>query len=441
MDAPNRRAINMRNLNDQHMLRNTIGGIFGNILEWYDFAVFGFLAPIMGGLFFPADDPMAGLIKTYGVFAAGYLMRPLGGIVFGHIGDKYGRKKALQLSIVIMAIPTVLVGCLPTHAQLGVTATLLLILLRLLQGISVGGELIGSVSFLVESAPPERKGLQGSWTLFSAIGGILLGSLVVTVMTYSLGHHAMQSWGWRVPFLSGILILAIGTWLRKELVESPDYLKEQAKSTLPHSPLKEILVEMPGRILQLSLVIMLFSMSFYMLFVWMPTYLTRMVKPPVNHALTINTISMVLLICIIPLAGALSDKIGRKKVLIWATILLGLVAYPLFRVIDQGTMLTVLAAQMLFAVLVGALQGPMPALLVEMFPTRTRNTGIGICYNLALAIFGGTSPLVSTWLIQQTGNLASPAIYIVIMAMISLVGLLTLKTGKDKQLLSSYRGE
>ena len=426
---------------NKHLLRNTIGGIFGNILEWYDFAVYGFLAPIMGGLFFPADDALGGLIKTYGIFAAGYLMRPLGGIIFGHIGDKYGRKKALQLSITVMAIPTVLVGFLPVHAQIGIYAALLLTLLRLLQGISVGGELIGSVSFLVEIAPPEKKGLQGSWTLFSAIGGILFGSLLVTILTTILGDQAMQSWGWRLPFFGGSVILVIGFWLRRGLRESPEFLKVQASHQLAKSPLRETLLEMPHRILHLLLVILLFSSSFYMLFVWMPTYLSQIITPPVNHALTINTISMILLITVIPLAGALSDKIGRKRILITATFILGVSVYPLFNIIDHGSTATVLVIQLFFAILIGAIQGPVPALLVEMFPARTRYTGIGLCYNIALALFGGTSPLVSTWLIQRTGNLASPAIYLSIMAALSLIGLAALKTGKDRQLLPAYRGE
>lgn len=428
----------MENTANRHLLRNTIGGIVGNILEWYDFAVFGFLAPVMGALFFPADDPIAGLIKTYGVFAAGYMMRPLGGIIFGHIGDTFGRKKALQLSITLMAIPTVLVGCLPTHAQLGANAALLLILLRLLQGISVGGELIGSVSFLVETAPPGKKGLQGSWTLCSAVGGILLGSLVVTALTNSIGPQAMESWGWRLPFLAGIVILAIGSWLRRGLIESPDFLREQAENRLHKSPLKAALTEMPGRILQLCLVILLFSTSFYMLFVWMPTYLSEIVSPPVHHALLVNTLAMSLLICLIPAAGALSDTVGRKNLLLGATIILGIAVYPLFLVLDHAGLAVALAVQLFFAILVALIQGPMPALLVEMFPTRLRYTGVGICYNLCLALFGGTSPLISTWLIQRTGNLAAPALYLSLLALLSLIGLCTIRTGPNQQLLPRY---
>ncbi len=219
--------------------RHALAGTVGNILEWYDFAVYGFLAPIIGPLFFPEDDTMAGLIKTYGIFAAGYLMRPVGGIVFGHVGDRMGRKKALQLSIAMMAIPTVLVGLLPVYAQIGPMAALLLIVLRLLQGISVGGELIGSMSYLVETAPPGRRGLNGSWSVCGGVAGILLGSLVATLLNNLLSPSAMNDWGWRVPFLSGVVIFAIGSWLRRSLVESPD-------SPPPAPPGRSLRIRLPA---------------------------------------------------------------------------------------------------------------------------------------------------------------------------------------------------
>ncbi len=411
-----------------NLKKETIAGIVGNILEWYDFAVFGFLAPLMSTLFFPADDPLAGLIKTYGVFAAGYLMRPLGGIIFGHIGDRLGRKKALQLSIVMIAIPTVLVGCLPTHQQIGPTATLLLILLRLAQGLSVGGELIGSVSYLVEIAPANRRGLYGSWSLFSAVGGILLGSAMITIISRLLDHQTMLAWGWRVPFLSGMVIFLIGSWLRKGLHESPDFEQAKARGELDRFPLLEVLQEMPLKVLRLSTIILLYGTGFYTLFVWMPTYLISIVKPPIEHALLTNTLSMIVLITVIPIAGWLSDIYGRKPVILTATVAMSVVAYPLFLLIDRGDMITAFAAQLLFAILIGMIQGPMPALMVEMFPTRTRYSAIGLGYNLTLALFGGTAPLVATWMISKSGDLASPAIYLVVLAVISFVSLLSYKT-------------
>lgn len=410
-----------------NLKRNTIAGVFGNILEWYDFAVFGFLAPFISSLFFPSDDALAGLIKTYGIFAAGYLMRPLGGIIFGHIGDRLGRKKALQLSIFMMGIPTMLVGFLPTHEQLGASAALLLIILRLAQGLSVGGELIGSVSFLVEIAPASRRGLHGSWSLFSAVGGILLGSAVVTIISGLIDSDAMLDWGWRIPFLSGVVILVIGFWLREGLQESPVFEQAKDNGELQGFPILEVLKEMPFRVLRLSGIILVFGAGFYMLFVWMPTYLGKIVSPPIEHALLVNTLSLIVLIAVIPLAGLLSDLYGRKQVMLTGILLMGVLAYPLFILIDQGVLWMALAAQLVFAVLMGLIQGPLPALMVEMFPARTRFSAIGLGYNLTLAVFGGTAPIVCTWLIRETGHLTSPAIYLIFLSVISFICLVTFK--------------
>lgn len=407
--------------------RHALAGTVGNVLEWYDFAVYGFLAPIMSPLFFPEDDGLTGLIKTYGIFAVGYLMRPIGGIIFGYVGDRLGRKTALQWSIAMMAIPTVLVGLLPVHASIGATAAVLLVLLRLIQGISVGGELIGSMSYLVETAPENRRGLSGSWSVCGCISGILLGSLVVSALGGLLGEGAMNEWGWRVPFLLGIFIFAVGRWLRRSLVESADFENAEAGDAKVALPIITVLRDMPGRVMHLSLSILLFATSFYLLFVWLPTYLSKIVTPPLDHALSVNTAAMALLLIMIPLGGRLSDSIGRKPVMLTATILMGLLVYPAFLILDQGVMLYALAIQMLFAMLVGLIQGPLPAFMVECFPLKVRYTAIGLSYNVTLAIFGGTAPLVSTWLIQVTGDLASPAIYLVVLAIISSFSLYFMK--------------
>lgn len=407
-------------------LSNTLAGTSGNILEWYDFAVFGFLAPVMSPLFFPEADPIAGLIQTYGVFAAGYLMRPLGGVLFGFIGDRLGRKRALQWSIFLMAIPTVVVGLLPTHEQLGATAALLLILLRLVQGASVGGELVGSVAWLVETADPRRRGLLGSWSLFGAISGILLGSLVVTLLNAMLDASSMASWGWRVPFLGGAVIFFVGLWLRRSMTESPDFEQAAAAGTVQHNPLVHALRENGGVVVHLVAMLLLYAAGFYMLFVWMPTYLDEMVEPPVPHALAVNTLSMVVLLAVIPLAGWLSDRVGRRPILLGASLAMAVVVYPLFLWVDGGTLQAAITAQLVFAVLIGCVQGPFPALMVELFPAQSRFSAIGVSYNVALALFGGTAPLVGTWLIERTGDLASPALYLALLSVLSFLALLPL---------------
>ena len=408
--------------------RRLLAGSVGNVLEWYDFAVYGFLAPLMGPLFFPDEDPLAALINTYGIFAAGYIVRPVGGVIFGYIGDRMGRKRALQLSIAMMAIPTVLVGLLPVHAQVGTLAAVLLVVLRLVQGVSVGGELVGSMSYLVETAPASKRGLAGSWSVTGGVGGILLGSLVVTIFSGIFGQEAMASWGWRVPFLAGGLIFFIGRWLRQSLEESAEFTASQDEDDNAPSPLATVLREMPTRVLHLSTGILLYATAFYMLFVWLPAYLMHIVVPAVPHAMVVNSISMVLLLLTIPYGGHLSDRFGRKPVMLSAIAMLGLTIYPLFLVLDHGVLWQAACCQLFLAVLVGLIQGPVPAFMVECFPVRNRYTAIGLSYNITLALFGGTAPMVSTWLIRTTGDIASPALYLAALAAVSFCALSVLKT-------------
>ena len=412
-------------LPQHHLKRNTIGGVIGNILEWYDFAVFGYFAPIIGAQFFPSEDKLASIISAFGVFAAGYMMRPLGGIIFGHIGDRLGRKKALQLSVAMMALPTVLLGFLPTYAQVGVIASMLLVLLRLIQGASVGGELIASISFITEIAPPKRRGFYGSWTLFSAIAGVMLGSLVATILHRVMSDGSLHDWGWRIPFLLGFIVAGYGLWMRRGLVESPDFEQQKASGNIGSNPILEAVKTMPGKIFHVMALVMVMGGGFYMLFVWWPTYLTKIIPTPVPHALTVNTLSMLVLMLMIPLMGLVSDLWGRRNVLLLSTGGLALLSYPLFVFSNHGTFGGALLCQVIFAILLSGVQGAMSVTMVEMFPTRTRFSGIAIGYNISLALFGGTAPLVCTWLIDKLNhNVLAPAYYLIAMALISFVAAL-----------------
>jgi len=407
-----------------HREKNTAAGAIGNVLEWYDFALFGFLAPIMSPLFFPDSDALVGLIKTYGVFAAGYLMRPLGGMVFGYIGDRVGRVKALRISVAMMAIPTMLVGLLPTYEQVGAWAAALLIILRLIQGVSVGGELVGSMTYLVETADKKRRGLTGSWSLFGASFGILLGSAVVSVLTDNVSSEAMTQWGWRAAFLSGGILFIIGLWLRSDMDAD---LTADAAPKNDGNPVWEVLTKMPGQLVQLSLILLLFASGFYTLFIWMPTYLGHILPNPIDHADDINNIATIVLIIFIPIFGWLSDRIGFKPVILTGMTLFLVAIVPMFVWVDHGQFSHALIATALMACVFAAIQGPMPALLVESVPTHLRASAIGIAYNLTLGLFGGTAPMINTYLIDKTGNLASPGWYLLILGAISLIVTLTLR--------------
>jgi len=401
--------------------RKQIAGAIGSVLEWYDFAIFGFLAPIMSPLFFPDTDPLVGLIQTYGVFAAGYLMRPLGGVLFGYVADRIGRTQALKWSIAVMAVPTVLIGLLPTYEQWGVAATGSLILLRLIQGVSVGGELIASITFLVESAPLKRRAFYGSWAIFGGIGGILLGSAVVSLTEALVIPEQMSTVGWRIPFLLGVVIFLLGRWLRASL--SAESVVAPDTDTLP---VVRVLRQHIGSVLHLFAAMLIYSTSFYILFVWMPTYQTRMLQNPVDHAMDVNTVTMLALLLLVPAAGALGDRFGYRRIIMSGVALTGILAYPLFLWIDTGTLVAALSSGLIFAITVSWVQGPMPAVLAETFPKDIRNTGIGVAYNLVLGLMGGTAPMLCTWLIATTGNDAAPAYYLIVLAVISLIALTTL---------------
>ena len=349
-------------------------------------------------------------------------MRPIGGLVFGYIADRIGRTHALRWSIAAMAVPTVLVGLLPTYAQIGVWSAAMLILLRLIQGISVGGELVTSVTFLVESAPEGRKGFYGSWAFFGAVGGILLGSGVVATIELFIDSAGMTAGGWRIPFLLGLVIFVFGNWLRSALAADPI-----SATRTEAMPIKVVLTQHLASVFHLIAAILLFSISFYILFVWMPTYQSKIIPNPVAHAMVINTITMSLMLMMIPVAGWLADQFGFRRVMLLGIALTGILAYPLFLWIDTGTVIAALVSGLIFAVITGLVQGPMPALLAQTFPANIRNTGVGLAYNVSLAVFGGTAPMVCTWLIKDSQNIAAPAYYLAALAAISFVAMATLK--------------
>jgi len=412
---------------NKNLIRTITAGAIGNVLEWYDFALYGYLAPIIADLFFPSDDPAISLIKTFGVFAAGFFMRPLGSLVFGHIGDKFGRKQALALSILVMAIATTLIGLLPTYQQIGIWAAVLLTILRLFQGLSVGGEYTTSVSFLVEHAPPNRRGLIGSFGLFGAVLGILLGSAVGAVITGFMDKESLYSFGWRLAFLVGIPLGILGFYIRRKIEETPGFKEIEEAEEIARFPLLETLKIAPKEFLKNVGLSTLQAVSFYVLFVYLTTYYSKILGIPFSKALTINTISMVVLVIFIPIMAFLSDLIGRKKIIISSILMLVILAYPLFLLISSGDISKILIAHMTFAFITSGFMGTVPTVLVEMFPTKIRNTAYSVGYNLALALFGGTAPLVVTYLIKTTGDLMAPAYYLIAAALLALFIALTLK--------------
>lgn len=401
-----------------HTPRNRVitiaAGIAGNVLEWYDFAIYGFFAPILGKLFFPSEDPTASLIASFGAFAAGFLMRPIGGALFGYIGDRVGRKRALNLSVLLMAIPTFLIGVLPTHAQLGVGAAVILVVLRMLQGLSVGGEYTSSIVYLAESAPKGKRGLFTSVSVLGGVGGILLGSFVSSVIAGSLAESQMERWGWRIPFLLGILVAGIGYLIRRHI---PETISESEKADNPLRVLRTYW----RQVLQVSGLNLIAAVFFYTLFVFAITWLVNYVHEPRTMALQFNSIGLAVLIVVIPLAAHLSDRIGRKHLVIGSATALVLLAYPLFGLMHHPDEQLILLGGIGLAVLLGIYLGIMPALVTEMFPRHIRVSAVSVGYNLTYALFGGTVPIIAVWLINREHDDLSFVWYLLAVGTVSLV--------------------
>lgn len=402
--------------------RVVAAGISGNVLEWYDFAVYGYFAPIIAERFFPSDSPTASLLAAYGAFAAGFLMRPLGGFLFGHLGDRLGRRTTLILSVALMAGPTFLIGLLPDHADIGVAAAVLMIVMRMLQGLAVGGEYTTSVVYLVEQAPPDRRGYYGSWSLFGCIGGILLGS-AVGAFVHTVWAAEVHDWAWRLPFLAGLAVGLTGFILRRGLPESlADQDKETHKLPLARAVGQE--GRAMAKVIGISVVN---AVAFYMIFIYITVFLERQVGLAAATALDINTVSMIAMLAMVPFFAHLSDRIGRKPLLAVSAFGLLLLSYPLLWVMHHPDAMTIFLGQLGFSVLVGCYLAVQPTAMAEMFSPGVRCSGMAVAYNLTLGIVGGTTPMVCTYLIEKTGDDLFIAWYLMAAAVVSFAVVLTLK--------------
>jgi MFS transporter, MHS family, proline/betaine transporter len=393
-------------------------------MEWYDFSIYGYFAATIGRYFFPAQDAVSSLMAAFGVFAAGFLMRPFGSLLFGHIGDKRGRKAALTASVVLMAVPTFLIGLLPTYEEIGISAALLLVLMRLVQGLSVGGEYSTSAIFLVEASPAGHRGFLGSFVPFGSCAGVLLGSAVGAAVTTVLDRAAVASWGWRVPFLIGLGVGLAGLYIRRDL--APDPVASATRNELV-SPVREAFRTEWRTMARLVALCTVGAVGFYMCFVYITTYLRQIDHLAQSTALDINTISIAVLLLLVAPIGALSDRIGRKPVLLAATGGMVILAWPLFWMLHHPDFTVILLGQIGFAVLSACFWSTIPATMVELVPQRVRCTVVSIGYNTGLAVLGGLTPMVAVYTIQRSHDDLSPAFLLMAAGAISLAVVLGLR--------------
>ncbi|MEV3905860.1 MFS transporter [Mycobacterium sp. NPDC050551] len=410
------------------------GASIGNAVEWFDFAIYGFLATFIAANFFPSGDDTAALLKTFAIFAAAFFMRPLGGFVFGPLGDRLGRQRVLALVILLMSAATLGIGLLPTYSTIGVAAPVLLLVLRCLQGFSAGGEYGGGAVYLAEYAQDRRRGLTVTFIAWSGVLGFLLGSITVTVLQATLSTAAMESYGWRIPFLIAAPLGLVGLYIRLKLDDTPQFEALSASDDVAASPLREAATTALRPILQVIGLFVVFNIGYYVVFTVLPTYMisTLQLSRTVSFV-SVTLASLVALVLILPLA-ALSDRIGRRPLLIAGAVAFAVGAYPLFLLLNSGSVVAAVVAHCLLAAIESVYVAAAVTAGVELFATRVRYSGFSIGYNISVAVFGGTTPYVVTWLISETGNNLTPAVYLVVAAVVSVATLFTLRESAGRPL-------
>lgn len=412
-----------------------VAGIIGNIMEWYDFALYGYLAGIISQLFFPNDTRWLSLLSAYGIFAVGFIMRPIGSAIFGWLGDTIGRSRTMFISVVVMTIPTFILGLLPTYANIGILAPVLLVILRLMQGLSVGGEFSSSVTYLVETSPPSKRGVSGSWSNVGSGIGMLMGSLMVAATTSLFGQDILNSWGWRIPFLFGGVLGVAAMLLRKNLPKS-EHFQTHSKSKEDSSPVKEAFSKNRKEVFQGMLFASGYGAIYYLAMVYLPTWLNEYIGYPISSAMRINAVATGSLVVLIPAMAWLSDRYIRRTH--FSAIAVGafaLISIPLFFWLKGGSLAAVIVTQMSFAFLVSVISGVTPTIFVELFPERDRLSGYSISFNVGMGVVGGSTPMVVTWLISKTGLLWFPAIYLLIGSVMAFAALIWMKDRSREPLL------
>ncbi|WP_416475301.1 glycine betaine/L-proline transporter ProP [Streptomyces sp. LKA04] len=406
---------------DPALVRRAVkAAALGNAMEWFDFGVYSYIAVTLGKVFFPSGNPTAQLLSTFGAFAAAFLVRPLGGLVFGPLGDRVGRQKVLALTMIMMAAGTFAIGLIPSYATIGVWAPVLLLVARLVQGFSTGGEYAGASTFIAEYAPDKRRGFLGSWLEFGTLAGYIGGAGLVTLMTALLSDGDLTSWGWRIPFLIAGPMGIVGLYLRMRLEETPAFAAEMAKAETnrPKVPLREMVTGQWRALLLCVGLVLVFNVTDYMLLSYMPSYLTSELEYDETHGLLVVLAVMALMMVVQPFAGALTDRVGRRPVIAAGCAGFLLLSVPALLLIRDGSLVAVGLGMAALGLLLVCFTASMPAALPALFPTRVRYGSLSIGFNVSVSLFGGTTPLVVTALIGATGDMMMPAYYMMAAAVV-----------------------
>lgn len=424
---------------DETTVRKAVGAAaMGNLVEWFDYGIYSYVVLYISLNLFPGgSEENAGGVYALAVFAVAYLVRPFGGVILGPLGDRIGRKKVLALTIVIMSAASFCIGLLPTYAAVGIVAPILLILLRMVQGFATGGEYGGAAAFIAEYAPDKRRGFYCSFLELGTTGGFVLAAGMVTALQVSLPPEAMETWGWRIPFLVAGPLGLVGLYLRSRLEDTPAFLALEQKDEVSDSPLRDVVVKHWRPILVCMGLVLFYNVAVYTILFYMPTYLQTTTGLAETPALLYILGMMLIIMAVIVPVGALSDRIGRKPLILASCIGFIVLSYPAFLLLNTGTAAGTVGGLAILGILLVMLLGTMSATLPALFETDTRYGGFSIGYNISTSLFGGTAPAVLALLVTSTGNNAVPGIYVAVAAAISLVAVVVLRESAGRALPGS----
>jgi MHS family proline/betaine transporter-like MFS transporter len=416
--------------------RSIVAGSVGVLVHWFDWAVYAYLATTISDVFFPDSGGATGLLAVFGVFAVAFFFRPVGSLIFGHLGDTLGRKKTLSIVIIMMALGTLMLGLTPSYDSIGVWAPVLLIIGRIIQGIAAGGEFGSATAFLAEYSKPTKRGFNCSWIEFGSVMGFLLASGVVAALFALFDDDTVTDWAWRIPFLLTVPLAAVGYYIRTKIEDTPDYRALEEADETPTAPIKEVFQHNRKQFFQTVGIEIFMNCTFYVVLTYLLTYQEDTVGFDAGTAARLSVIASLTAAVIIPLSGRASDRWGRKPVLLTAGVLLLVVSWPMFEWMNQGTSLAGFCSTFVLSAVLALILGTHTSAVSELFPTRTRQSGLSMAYSIAGALFAGTLPYLNTWLIDLTDNIMVPAFTLMVVAVVGLVTVATIPETKGSEFLS-----
>jgi len=399
----------------------------GSAVEWYDYGVYGYLAATIGVNFFPSEDPAVSLMASFATFAVAFVIRPAGGILFGHLGDRFGRRPAFVWTVALISAATMAVAFLPTYATIGIAAPILLVLMRLLQGLSAGGEVPAANTYVLEHAPGGRRGIYVSWISVGSFGGFILAISTVTLCSVLLGDATMDSWGWRIPFAVAGPLGLISMYIRRRLDESPAFEVLKAEERRPIAPVSSVLTHHRSKVVQVAGLVTLHNVMYYFTLTYVFTYMSTELEISKGVAQASSIVVCLSATASILTFSLLSDRVGRRPVILGAAVVTGVLAYPLLVLMGFGNEFIAIAAHSVFGVLLGAIMGGTLSVYGELFPSSVRVSGYSLSYNIPTALFAGTAPFVSTWLIDASGNVLAPSYYLFFVVVVGILAALSIR--------------